>query len=370
MRLDKRTKFRLLTLLVTGCLGLVGTEGLLRWREARLRRSDRLDPGMIRYDPRLGWRLTPGWQGTHRHHDFTAQYRINAEGFRHDPALPAPRRGRLIAVVGDSFTFGLGVHEGETFVSRLNRDGPHTYLNLALPGSSTDQQALLIEEVLPRYHPDELWLVVYVGNDLLDNQWARPLQVNAAKPFFERGPDGLRLRNVPVPLTTPAPAPPPASPESVLRADAPDQPGWAEWLAERFRLVRALRGDPGRGRDLRPELEARLAGAHALFEAILARIEQTATRAGVRLRLLLLAGRSFVEEPDSFSAQFQQVHLRRVEAICRQRQQPCVNLAEPLRARYRAGREPFYYRHDGHLTPRGHEVIHQLLREAGETPAQ
>lgn len=357
-------------MLVTGCLGLLGTEGLLRWREARLRHSDRLDPGMLRYDPRLGWRLTPGWQGTHRHHDFTAQYRINPEGFRHDPALPASRRGRRVAVVGDSFTFGLGVHDGETFVSRLNRDGRHRYLNLALPGSSTDQQALLIEEVLPRYHPDELWLVVYVGNDLLDNQWARPLQVNAAKPFFERGPDGLQLRNVPVPLTASAPAPPSAALESVLLGDAPNNPGWVEWLAGRSRLVRALRGDPGRGRDFRPELEVRLAGTHALFEALLARIEQTATAAGVRLRLLLLAGRSFVEEPDSLSAQFQQVHLRQVEAICEARQRPWLNLAEQLRARYRAGRERLYYRHDGHLTPRGHEVIFERLRETGETPAR
>lgn len=358
-------------MLVTGCLSLLGTEGLLRWRETRLRSSDRLDPGMIRHDPRLGWRLTPGWQGTHQHHDFTAQYRINPEGFRHDPALPASRRGRRIAVVGDSFTFGLGVHDEETFVSRLNRDGRHTYLNLALPGSSTDQQALLIDEVLPRYHPDELWLVVYVGNDLLDNLAARPLQVNAAKPFFERGPDGLRLRNVPVPrLTASAPAPPPASLESVLLGDAPDKPSWADWLAGRFRLVRALRGDPGHGRDIRPELETRLAGAHALFEDILSRVEQTASLAGARLQLLLLAGRSFVEEPDSLSAQFQQVHLRQVEAICRAHQRPCLNLAEPLRARYRAGRERFYYRHDGHLTPRGHEVIFELLREAGETPAR
>lgn len=324
---------------------------------------------MIQYDARLGWRLTPGWEGEHRHHDFRARYRINGEGFRHDPARPAARRGRVIAVLGDSFTFGLGVNDDETFVSRLNRDGPHTYLNLALPGSSTDQQALLLEEVLPRYRPDEVWLVVYVGNDLLDNQRDRPLQVHAAKPYFVLHAGELRLSNSPVPPAPPGPATPPPALEALLLGESAVPGRWSDRLARRLLLVRSLRelgwGEP----DHRPVLEARLRETGALFDALLTRIQRTCAGAGAGLRLGLLAGRSFVEAPGSLSAQFQEVQLRQVTASARARRIPCLNLAEKLRTRYGTGRERLFHPNDGHLTPRGHAVLAQWLREFGESPA-
>lgn len=355
-------------LLLVG-LGLTGAEGVLRWRQAAIAGSDRLDPGMIQYDPRLGWRLTPGWQGEHRHHDFTARYRVSAEGFRDDPARPATRRGRVIAVVGDSFTFGLGVNDADPFVSRLNQAGPHTYLNLALPGSSTDQQALLLEEVLPRYRPDAVWLVVYVGNDLLDNQRARPLQVNAAKPYFELRAGELRLNNTPVPPPSlPTPAPPAPALETLLLGEAVAPAGWGERLARHLLLVRTLRGLWGEAHDHRPVLETRLREATALFEALLARIQQTCVGAGAELRLLLLAGRSYVEAPASLSAQFQEVQLRHVEAVCQTRRIPCLNLAEKLRVRFRAQGERLFYPNDGHLTPRGHAAVAELLGESGWPP--
>lgn len=369
-RLNRRRAFRLITVLLLIGVGLTGAEGLLRWRQAVVAGSDRLNPGMIQYDPRLGWRLSPGWQGDHRHHDFTARYRINDEGFRYDPALSTPRRGRVIAVVGDSFTFGLGVNDAEPFVSRLNRNGRHTYLNLALPGSSTDQQALLLEEVLPRYRPDEVWLVVYVGNDLLDNQRARPLQLNAAKPHFELHAGELRLNNTPVPPPSlPTPAPPAPALETLLLGEAGAPAGWGDRLARRFALVRAFREIRGDARDHRPVLEARFREATALFDAILTRIQQTCIGAGAELRLLLLAGRSYVEAPASLSAQFQEVQLRHVAAACQNRRIPCLNVAEQLRARFRKQRERLFYPNDGHLTPRGHAAVAELLEESGWTAA-
>lgn len=368
--MNRRRAFRLLTVLLLVGLGLTGAEGVLRWRQAAIAGSDRLDPGMIQYDPRLGWRLTPGWQGEHRHHDFTARYRVSVEGFRDDPARPTTRRGRVIAVVGDSFTFGLGVNDADPFVSRLNRAGRHTYLNLALPGSSTDQQALLLEEVLPRYRPDEVWLVVYVGNDLLDNQRARPLQVNAAKPYFELRAGALHLNNSPVPPAPPGPAPPAPALETLLLGESAARAGRGERLARRFALIRAFREIRGDARDHRPVLEARLREASALFEALLARIQQTCAGAGAELRLLLLAGRSYVEAPASLSAQFQEVQLRHVEAVCQTRRIPCLNLAEKLRARFRAQGERLFYPNDGHLTPRGHAAVAELLEDSGGPAAE
>ncbi len=345
-------------------LGLLVAEGVLRWREAAIRASDRPDPGMIRYDPQWGWRLMPGWTGTHRHRDFTVRYRINERGFRLDPAQPAHRRGRVVAVVGDSFAFGLGVNDEETFTSLLNRGWSNTYLNLSVPGYSTDQQALLIESVLPEYRPDELWLVVYVGNDLLDNQFARPLQFNAAKPYFERGPTGLVLQNVPVPLASrPLRAPPPDLETAVLGEDAA-RLSWGARSVRRWALARMFRNLLAGRTDYRARLEAHLQPAAELFTALLARIREGTRRAGVELRVLVLAGRSFVEEPGSLSAQYQQFFAESVLQGCRAAAVPAYHLAAELAAEYQRSGQRLYHPFDGHLNRRGHEVVCQTIVRA------
>ena len=94
-------------------LGVV--ELLLRQREGSIRKSDRLDPGFIRHDPLLGWALSPRAEGSHAHHDFQATYHVDATGFRSsrpDGVVPMPG-SRRHALVGDSFTFGLGVSDAE-----------------------------------------------------------------------------------------------------------------------------------------------------------------------------------------------------------------------------------------------------------------
>jgi hypothetical protein len=142
----KRRAFRLVTLTVMGVLGLAAAECGLRWQQARIDSSDDLAPGLIRPDPDLGWSLTPYWKGAHHHHDFSARYQLSALGLRADTAWPNSRRigARSRSFVGDSFTFGFGVEDTATFVHRLDRAAPggHAFGNAAIPGYSTDQQAL------------------------------------------------------------------------------------------------------------------------------------------------------------------------------------------------------------------------------------
>jgi len=105
---------------------------------------------------------------------FDVVYDIDASGFRIDPL--AGKTGSRVAVLGDSFTFGLGVANGETFVSRLNAgsdDGRH-YLNLGVPGYSTDQELLLLKKTGNALKPDIVLLVVYLANDLFDNNRSFP----------------------------------------------------------------------------------------------------------------------------------------------------------------------------------------------------
>jgi len=197
-----RWAFRLVTIGLSVLVGLLSVEVALSWRERAIAGSDRLDPGLVQHDPSLGWRLTPGWSGRHRHHDFDVRYRVNAEGFRAETAGEPEKGARTVWVLGDSFTFGLGVNDTETFVHLLDQRGRPTrrFVNLAVPGYSTDQELLLLEQQLGMRRAQAVILVVCLVNELFDNQLEVPLQVNGSKPRFEIGSHGLELRNVPVPI--------------------------------------------------------------------------------------------------------------------------------------------------------------------------
>lgn len=366
----KRVAFRVVAFLMVGLIGLASAEWLLRWRQRAIAASDQVDPGLVQYDSQLGWRLTPGWRGRHAHHDFDVTYTVDSSGFRFDPVQPKERRGRVIAVVGDSFTFGLGVNDDETFVSLLNRDGTNAYLNLAVPGYSNDQEALLVEDQLPIRHPDEILLVVYVGNDLLDNQRARPIQFNAAKPLFTLGPQGLVLNNVPVPQRAAARDEPlPDLADIVLGTEYSRSSLWHK-LAHRFVLVGLVRDELMPVPDYTAEFDARFGTATELFVAILDRIAQDCGKAKARLTVAVLAGRSFVEEPSSLSAQYQQFFATKVLAVCAERGVPAYDFAAELRLQFRRQKARYFHRNDGHLTPIGHEVVARALLKSSRTSSR
>ena len=164
----RRVLFVSIILLVSLGGGLIGSEAILRYRSRFIRDSNRLDPGLILYDERLGWRLAPGREGRHRHHDFDVRYATNRYGFRGDFRMNQGGEGLRYAFVGDSFTFSFGVGDHETFVAILNSKatGGGTFLNFGVPGYSTDQEYLLIRERVFSFRPDVILLVVYLAGML------------------------------------------------------------------------------------------------------------------------------------------------------------------------------------------------------------
>lgn len=349
----KLLAFRLLALggMVACCLGLA--EFALR-ALPRAAAPEVLEPGLIRPDARLGWALQPGWSGRHTHADFSAKYEINAAGFR---ATPAAGDGPLTAVVGDSFTFGFGVDQDQTFTQRLNQIVPgRRWENFGVPGYSTDQELLLIEDRILPARPARIVLVVYLGNDLLDNVRTVPLQVRAPKPRFKRGPTTLELQ--------PPPAVPPATQDSlssVLLGPDPAQWPWAERWAQRsqvFKLVHEVLLPPTQV-DLAPVLEEPL----QLGAAILERLQASCRRAGAELILVTLTGRSHVLAPKSVSGQFQEYLRQSLLHFAAARQVTILDVAGLLREGHGHERSRLYFPRDGHLTPYGHDVVARLIVE-------
>ncbi len=86
----------------------------------------------------------------------------NSQGFRspeRDPAKP------LIAVVGDSYTFGHGVEDHQTNPANLQRQFPEAYvLNAGVDGYNIEQQAIVVRERVMPLKP-ALLIVEFVFND-------------------------------------------------------------------------------------------------------------------------------------------------------------------------------------------------------------
>jgi len=227
----RRVPYALLPLVVLLMVGEVG----LRLRHGELfALDDARDPVTFqsrinvvmrhshRYDPALGWMPMPGFAGDVDFSGIVARVSVDEHGFR----LPGRGRaggGREVIAVGDSFTFGSEVSDGETWPAQWERDGL-TVHNAGVPGYGLDQVVLRAESLLLEEgrRPDGL-VVAFIANDVLRCGFST---MGLAKPWFDLdGEEGLALRGVPVP-------------EGSVGDRAAAGPGWS--LLARSRLMDGL----------------------------------------------------------------------------------------------------------------------------------
>ena len=155
------------------------------------------------YDPYLGWKLKKDTEGRITQMDYSILVKINHEGFR-DNYTPQNVSDimKRIWMIGDSFTFGYGVEEEETFSSILQKYLPlYDIVNMGVYGYATDQEFLLYKKKLQEeINPDIVVLQMFLSNDMIDNLSGDFLHYH--KPHFLLTDTGLILTNVPVPLNT------------------------------------------------------------------------------------------------------------------------------------------------------------------------
>ncbi len=347
------------TVTVSLLLSIIVMEVVLRWSGSPAADGGRLDEGLFGYDQRLGWVVSRDWRGRHVHRDYDVQYTTNGFGHRGAPITSTKQPGeKRYAYLGDSFTFGMGVNDADTFTENLTRraKGRAYHLNFGVPGYSTDQEMLYFEDRAKRFQPDVVVLVVYLGNDLIDNLGPYPLQVDFAKPYFELENDGLAIRNTPVPRRSkPAALRSRSFSSVVLQGVATDQS-----LLGRSEILRRLGY-----RDNPPDISGVLSNSAmpsiALFDALIQRLDEGVRKINARLVVALLPGRSFVHDPGSYSGQYQNF----IRGLVAQRLDTTgiamLDLGGELRSRHEKGDNDLYFSHDGHLTVHGHRVVADFL---------
>ena len=110
--------------------------------------------------------------------------------------------------------------------------------------------------------------------------------------------------------------------------------------------------------------QARFGYNLALFRALVERISGSARELRAELTLALLPGRSFVENPGSLSAGYQDFLRRSILSdLSTMAGIETIDLATALRDAHESGKNGLYYPHEGHLTPQGHLLVAGLLAE-------
>jgi hypothetical protein len=135
--------------------------------------------GEIHYGSDAGWpvetkdhkflRFKPGKEFTVNYVEYKTVVHTDEWGGR---STSGPRRmdsERFIPLLGDSFAFGLGVNDHETFISLLAQQSNVACLNLAAPGSSLPNDLDIIQFRHQELGSPHVYVIsFYLGNDFAD----------------------------------------------------------------------------------------------------------------------------------------------------------------------------------------------------------
>lgn len=161
------------------------------------------------WDPLLGFRMPAGSSFTCSDEAGSFPYRLNSLGFR-GPELPAENSaaasGRRILLVGDSFLNAWRVREedwvGTAIAATLSNSGtPAEAFALCCDDYGTVQELLLLRDYGRRVRPSDVVLLIFPGNDLINNtiELAGRTSISSGdyfRPYLVPGPDGeLHLRH-------------------------------------------------------------------------------------------------------------------------------------------------------------------------------
>lgn len=154
-------------------------------------------PKIWQYHETYGWIGRPSIDTRFRQPAFDIRIQHNRLGQR-DREYPAERNDKQrMLVFGDSFVWGYGVEQENSFVERLEQLHPEwEIINCGIAGTGTDQQYLYLQEMIKYYQPDVVMLLV-IQNDFQDNMLHE--NHNYYKPYFTVEKTGLVLQQVPVP---------------------------------------------------------------------------------------------------------------------------------------------------------------------------
>jgi len=161
------------TLILSVLLSLLAAEVVIR--AARPQPRLVITPGgFYTTDPPGRYRLSPGYRGRiYNRAEYDNEIRINTEGLRGEESGQQREGLTRLLSIGDSFVFGVGVEDFETFTAviadRLVEQGiPAEGLNAGIPAFGVPDAVSWLSRHGIDLRPDVVILSIFQGNDLVD----------------------------------------------------------------------------------------------------------------------------------------------------------------------------------------------------------
>ncbi|MEM3127025.1 MAG: SGNH/GDSL hydrolase family protein [Candidatus Woesearchaeota archaeon] len=152
------------------------------------------------FDPVFKWRNRPGFSGViiaENEKDFFTKFKINKDGFRGEELRENAKY--KIMTIGDSFTFGKGVEDNETYSAVLEKNlndlGYDTeVINTGVIGYYPDQYYLVVKKMAPVYKPNMIIIGFFGGNDIEDTDLLEISDNKVIEKPFEKPPVNTRVK--------------------------------------------------------------------------------------------------------------------------------------------------------------------------------
>jgi hypothetical protein len=160
---------RILSVFFGIVLGLLATEGMLRLGGV----VREVGPALTRYDPVYGKRLRENFRATRTSPEFRIRYSVNSLGYRGPEPEKFPEHPILF--LGDSFTEGYGVSDGEEFPELIRRALAERHKHLAPPvvnagiGNAGNGHWVKWLRLEGRRFAPRLVVLQFTSNDAADN---------------------------------------------------------------------------------------------------------------------------------------------------------------------------------------------------------
>lgn len=133
--------------------------------------------GMYRSDPAVGYVLAPNFRGTFKRAEFEHEVTSNNVGLRGPPVRARNQSTFRVVCLGDSFTWGYGVNDSETYPQRLESLLARKYpdvdiqvLNAGVPGYGTADALRFLQSRAVLLDPDLVVLQFLADNDFTENR--------------------------------------------------------------------------------------------------------------------------------------------------------------------------------------------------------
>lgn len=140
-----------------------------------------VDPPRFAYNKKLGYIPTPNQRGRNiLFGTYDYSYTHNTQGLRSNKEYSYEKTTPRVLFLGDSFTYGVGVNDDETFpnlVQNYSKNKIET-INAGNPGKGTDY-ALKFFQVMGNQLKPDIVAVIFFHNDFVDNGREEYFSVNS-----------------------------------------------------------------------------------------------------------------------------------------------------------------------------------------------